>query len=109
VCVEPAASAIYRLRSGNIDAKSANIPRFFVLNLERYAPCSKERTPADLVGFVVDRCNDIARIEAKRDAQADPACRRYYELCLMMPFFSEALPSQAPVKRLCSSPAKVSA
>jgi hypothetical protein len=25
----------------------------------------------------------IARIEAKRDAQADPLCRRYYELCLI--------------------------
>jgi hypothetical protein len=24
----------------------------------------------------------IARIEAKRDAQRDPLCRRYYELCL---------------------------
>lgn len=25
----------------------------------------------------------IARIEAKRDAQRDPLCRRYYELCLI--------------------------
>ena len=25
----------------------------------------------------------IARIEAKRDAQRDPLCRRYYELCLV--------------------------
>jgi hypothetical protein len=24
----------------------------------------------------------IARIEAKRDRQCDPLCRRYYELCL---------------------------
>jgi hypothetical protein len=25
----------------------------------------------------------IARIEAKRDAQTDPLCRRYYDLCLV--------------------------
>ncbi len=25
----------------------------------------------------------IARIEAKRDAQRDPLCRRYYALCLV--------------------------
>jgi hypothetical protein len=25
----------------------------------------------------------IARIEAKRDAQRDPQCRLYYELCLI--------------------------
>ena len=25
----------------------------------------------------------IARIEVKRDAQTDPLCRRYYELCLI--------------------------
>jgi hypothetical protein len=25
----------------------------------------------------------IARIEAKRDVQTDPLCRRYYDLCLV--------------------------